>query len=98
MATTFRADLNEELDTSVIIDDSLPVLSTMESVMDEGDVLSDLDVTKYSIGDYKCMIKKKSGSKIALKWDRYRKLTVGTLICIKNVDTDYIIILKRIVK
>jgi len=95
MTITFRAEWDEELETSVIIEDSLSSSSTMDSVMAEGEVLDDLGVSADTIVDYKFLIKKKTGSTVTLKWKRYKKLTVDTLIRINNVDTDYVIILKR---
>ena len=63
--------------------------------MNEGDVLGDFHVSKDSITEYKFLIQKKNGSNVALKWDKYRKMTGCTLIRINNVDTGYIIILKH---
>ena len=93
-AIIFKTEEGDDLEVSVIIEDVLSSNSLMELVMVEGEVYCDLGVPACNIKDYKFLIQKQSGSKLTLKWDKFRKLTVDTFIRIKNIDNDYVITLK----
>ena len=62
--------------------------------MVEGEVYGDLGVPACNVTDYKFLIQKKNGSKLTLKWEKFRKITVNTLVKISNIDSDYIITLR----
>ena len=72
MTITFRVEWDEVLESSVIIENSLSSSSTMGSVMAEGEVLDELGISADTIVDYKFLIKKKAGSMVTLKRQRYK--------------------------
>jgi len=94
-AITFRADWDDDLEVSVIIEDNLSDNSAMDLVMKKGDVFDDLDVPMETIDEYKFLIQKMNKSRLTLKWERFKNLTINTLTRINNIDSDYLIILKR---
>ena len=66
----------------------------METVMKEGDVFDDLCVNANTISAYKFVVAKKNGDKLTFKWQKFKHVTVNTLIRISNIDDDYVITLK----
>ena len=95
IALTFKAAWDDELEVSVIIEDTLSVNSVMLLVMEYGDVFDDLGVQADTIASYKFVVAKKNGGKLTFKWDKFKHITVNTLIRINNIDDDYVITLKQ---
>ena len=93
-ALTFRASWDDDLEVSVIIEDTLSSNSTMAIVMEHGDVFDDLCVRADTISSYKFVVAKKNGGKLTFKWKKFMNVTVNTLIRISNIDDDYVITLK----
>ena len=98
VVVTFMAQWDDELETSVIINDTLSSASTIEMAMHDGDVYADLGVSADAVQDYKFIIKKNGEGKMTFNWAKIKKVTVDTLMRFNNVDTDYVITLKCIVK
>ena len=94
-ALTFKAAWDDELEVSVIIEDPLSLDSVMEMVMLEGDVFVDLGALIEEISTYKFLVLKKNGGNLSFKWNKFKTITVRTLIRINNVDSDLAITLKR---
>ena len=94
-ALTFKAAWDDELEVSVIIEDPLSLDSVMEMMMLEGDVFIDLGALIEEISTYKFLVLKKNGGNLSFKWNKFKTITVRTLIRINNVDSDLAITLKR---
>ena len=91
---TFRADWGNNEEVSVMVDGNLGPGSSMEELMDDGDVCFELGCNKRSL--YKYMIQKRSGGRFTLKWNKFKCLKVESFIRIKHIDEDYIVIIKEI--
>ena len=74
IAITFKIDWDDKLKVSAIIEDALSLNLMMKLVMEEGGVFKDLDVPADGIEGYNVLIKKNSGNKLTLKWERFRNL------------------------
>ena len=95
---------------SVMVGDGLSNISTLEAVMKEGDVVSEFDLDNIELGegellntptnnnnitvDYKFCIKRNNGSFITFRWNKIRHMTVGSMIRIKNIHEDNLIVIK----
>ena len=95
-AITFKADWDDDLEVSVLVEESISSNSMMELVMEEGGVFEDLGVSADTINSYKLLVQTQNGKKLTLKWNKFKKITVDRLIRINNIDKDYCIVLKRI--
>ena len=93
VGVTFKAGWDDKEEVSVMVEGNITVDSTMEEIIVDGDVIS--DIGGISMDMYKYLIQKRSGGKLTLKWDKFKKLTVKSLMNIKNIDEDYIIIIKN---
>ena len=94
-ALTFKSAWDDELEVSVIIEDPLSLDSVMEMAMLEGNVIVDLGALFEEIATYKFLVLKNNGDNLCFKWNKFKKITVRTLIRINNVDSDLAITLKR---
>ena len=63
--------------------------------MVNGDVIADLGGV--SMETCKYLIMKRSGGRLILRWDRFKYLTVNSLMQIENIDEYYIIVVKNVV-
>ena len=93
---TFKADWDTQEEVSVMIVDNLSINSTMDDVITEGDVLLELAADS-DMSEYKYLIQKRSGGHFTLKWDKFKRMSISNLTRIKNVDEDYIIVIRKIV-
>ena len=92
---TFKAEWNDEEEISVMVEGNLNMESTMEDVMKDGDVNSELGCDENVL--FKYLIQKQSGGKLTLKWNKFKTLTVKRFTEIKSIHEDYIIIIRKIV-
>ena len=95
IALTFKAAWDDDLEVSVIIEDPLLLDSAMEMVMEEGDVFCDLDISIEAISTYKFLVLKKNGRNLSFKWNKFKRISVRTLVRINNIDSDFAITLKK---
>ena len=65
----------------------------MEEVIDNGNVFVDLEARSRP-SKYKIQILKRSGGKITLSWNKFKSITVSRFMRLKNIDEDYIVIIK----
>ena len=91
---TFVPEWDDEEEVSVVIEGTLNKDSSMEMVMKDGDVIKDLELSRSRLLDLKYQIKKRNNGKLTLKWARFKDMQVKTLIRIKNVDDNYVIVIK----
>ena len=93
-----------------MVGDGLSNISTLEAVMKEGDVVSEFELDNIELGegellntptnnnnitvDYKFCIKRNNGSFITFRWNKIRHMTVGSMIRIKNIHEDNLIVIK----
>ena len=93
--------IREGEELCVLIEDELNSQSTIEKVMNIGEVLDDFKLrtdttnnlntrTHTSVDDYKYVIKSQ-GNGFRLKWKQVKNMTVETFTKLKNVDTEYCI-------
>ena len=81
---TFKFDGDE---LSVMVEDTVTVDSSMEEVMEEGDIFDKFNRES----QFKIQILTKSGHKITFKWKKFRMMTVKQFISLKCIDEDYIV-------
>ena len=93
---TFRADWDDDEEVSVMVEGNSYFDSTMEELMIDGDVC--LELVNNASDAYKYMIKKRSGGKLNHKWVKFKGRKVRILLRSKNVDEDYIVIMRNIVE
>lgn len=78
-----------------MVEGNIMIDLTMEEIIVDGDVI--LEMGGFSMDGYKYLIQKRSGGRLTLKWDKFKKPTVKSLMNIKNVHGNYIIIVKNLV-
>ena len=91
-------------DVSVMIEPPLSSVSTLADVMQEGGIFKEFDIdstaddlmstpsAKTSDSTTKFRIKKKNGSFYTFVWEKIKFMTVGSIVRIKNVHDDYLIV------
>ena len=91
-------------DVSVMIEPPLSSVSTLADVMQEGGIFEEFDIdstaddlmstpsAKTSDSTTKFRIKKKNGSFYTFVWEKIKFMTVGSIVRIKNVHDDYLIV------
>ena len=92
-----------------MIEDGLTDLSTMEEVVKEGDVVNEFTLDEIDVGEgellitptnnitdvnYKFCIKRSNNSFIIFYWKNIRHMTVGSMMRIKNLHEDNVVIIK----
>ena len=91
---TFYLYDNDDDQASVIIDGNpLSLNSSMMDVLDEYKISDELLII--NIEKCKFLIKLKSGLHLHLKYNRFHRMTVNTVITLKNISDDYLIIIKE---
>lgn len=63
--------------------------------MEYGYVLDDLGEMADTNASYKFVVAKKNGGELTFKWDKFKYITINTLLCFNNIDDDYVITLKH---
>ena len=71
-AITFKADWDDDINVSVIIEDNLSSNLSMELVMVDGGVFNDLSIPVHTLNLYKVIFSKTNGKKLTLKWGSLR--------------------------
>lgn len=94
IAITFRAEWDEQEESSVMLEDTLTVDATMEEILEVGDIISDLEADGTAL-DYKYLIQKRGGRELTLKWGKFKDLSIKKMMRIKNIDEDYIVIMRK---
>ena len=93
-----------------MVEDGLSRISTMEAVMREGNVVDEFDLYNIVLGegeqltmpakdvvdiDYKFCIKRRNNSYIYFYWNKFRNVTVGSMMRIKNLHKDNVIVIVK---
>ena len=89
---TFKSFYDDD-EITAIINGKLTINSTIQEVIDEYEIKSDLLIS--DLEQSKFLIKKKTGSYFTLKFNRFISMTVGDVISFKNIDDEYIIEIKE---
>ena len=91
---TFYLYDNDDDQASVIIDGNpLSLNSSMMDVLDEYNINDELLII--NIEKCKFLIKLKSGLHLHLKYNRFHRMTVNTVISLENISDNYLIIIKE---
>ena len=103
---TFEHDGNA---VSVMVEDDLSHISTLEAVMKEGDVVDEFGLDGIILVegeqlntpacnvinvDYKFNIKRSNNSYVTFRWNKIRNMAASSLMRIKNIHEDNLIVIK----
>ena len=96
----------DDSEISVMIEGELNNSSTLEAVMKDGDIGNEFGLENIVLGEgeqmttptshdvctnYKFCIKRNNSTFISFRWNKFRYMTVGSMLRIKNIHDDYVI-------